>query len=128
MEEENLLGDSRRWCLHARPPVVSKLTGFQDSEPGVDFGLFGAVTWAGRRCRRLSWVHRPRTTGPARAWLSRRKAQGGAARSAARTRPCAPWRTGTAGYGRGISDEGEGKTDDRLTARWSTDLRRAASA
>jgi len=76
MEEENLLGDSRRWCLHARPPVVSKLTGFQDSEPGVDFGLFGAVTWAGRRCRRLSWVHRPRTTGPARVWRSRRKAQG----------------------------------------------------
>jgi len=31
-----------------------KLTGFQDSEPGVDFGWFGAVTWAGRRCRRLS--------------------------------------------------------------------------
>jgi hypothetical protein len=54
MEEENLLGDSRRWCLHAWPPVVSKLTGFQVSEPGVDFGLFGAVSWAGRRCRRLS--------------------------------------------------------------------------
>jgi hypothetical protein len=54
MDEENLPGDSRCWCLHVRPPVVSKLTGFQDSEPGVDFGLFGAVTWAGRRCRRFS--------------------------------------------------------------------------
>jgi len=61
--------------------VVSKLTGFQDSEPGVGFGLFGAVTWAGRRCRRLSWVHRPRTTGPARVWRSRRKRRVGAARS-----------------------------------------------
>jgi len=40
-------------CMRG-PPVVSKPTGFQDSEPGVDFGLFGAVTWAGRRCRRLS--------------------------------------------------------------------------
>ncbi|WP_296489385.1 hypothetical protein, partial [Rhodoferax sp.] len=28
-------------------PVVSKLTGFQDSEPGVGFGGFGAKTWAG---------------------------------------------------------------------------------
>jgi hypothetical protein len=34
--------------------VVSKLTGFQDFEPGVGFGGFGAVAWAGRRCRRLS--------------------------------------------------------------------------
>jgi len=32
----------------------SKSTGFQDSEPGVGFGLFGAVTWADRCCRRLS--------------------------------------------------------------------------
>jgi hypothetical protein len=27
--------------------VVSKLTGFQDLEPGVGFGWFGAETWAG---------------------------------------------------------------------------------
>jgi hypothetical protein len=32
----------------------AKPTGFQDSEPGVGFGWFGAVTWAARRCRRLS--------------------------------------------------------------------------
>jgi hypothetical protein len=38
--------------------------GLQDSEPGVGFGGFGAVTWARRRCRRLSRVHCPRKTGP----------------------------------------------------------------
>ena len=32
----------------------SKLTGFQDSEPGVGFGGFGAVTWAGRHVRTVS--------------------------------------------------------------------------
>jgi hypothetical protein len=31
-------------CMRG-PPVVKKTTGFQDSEPGVGFGGFGAVTW-----------------------------------------------------------------------------------
>jgi len=92
MDEENLPGDSRCWCLHVRPPVVSKLTGFQDSEPGVDFGLFGAVTWAGRRCRRFSWVHRPRTTGVSEGLAVKEEAQGWCGpQPQARTRPCAPW-------------------------------------
>ena len=47
MDEEKLVVDSRCRYLHARSPVVSKLTGFQDSEPGVGFGGFGAETWVG---------------------------------------------------------------------------------
>jgi hypothetical protein len=45
--KKNSLSISRCRCLHALPPVVSKLTGFQDSEPGVGFGWFGAETWVG---------------------------------------------------------------------------------
>jgi len=96
--------------------VVSKLTGFQDSEPVV--ALVGSAQRPGPVpvCRRLSWVHRPRKTGPARDWLSRKKRWVGAARSAARTRPCAPWRPGTAGYGRGRKRCTWGKTN---SGRWA---------
>ena len=55
MEEEKLAVDftvSMSAC--AALLWFSKPTGFQDSEPGVGCGLFGAVTWADRCCRRLS--------------------------------------------------------------------------
>jgi len=55
MEEEKLVVDftvSMSACVALL--WFSKPTGFQDSEPGVGFGWFGAVTWADRCCRRLS--------------------------------------------------------------------------
>jgi len=97
--------------------VVSKLTGFQDSEPVV--ALVGSAQRPGLVpvCRRLSWVHCPRKTGPARDWLSRKQAQGWCGpQPEARTRPCAPWRPGTAGYGRGRKRWTWGKTN---SGRWA---------
>jgi len=77
---------------------------------------FGARCWL-RWVRRsdLGWSPLPPSSlssSPAKNrvggdWPSRKKAQGWCGpQPKARTRPCAPWRPGTGGYGRGISDEG----------------------
>jgi hypothetical protein len=83
------------------------------------FGGVGAETWAGLVGTVFPEFNRPRRSGARGRNPSRRKAPGGAARSAARTRPGVPrWRTAV-GYRRGQGDEvRERRLNRQRPLRW----------
>jgi len=96
-------------CIRG-PPVVFKTNRIPRFGARCGFGGFGAMTWASRHDRHASPSFLSSSPAKNRAggdWPSRKKRRvWGGPQPQARTRPCAPWRPGTAGYGRGISDEG----------------------